>query len=444
MKNVHLIGVAGVGMRALAQILLQQGFKVSGSDIKSSTNIKHLVEQGLVFCLGHDAKNVLSADIVVRSSAIKENHEEWLNAKKLGKTLQHRSDMLCLALAGKKIIAVTGAHGKTSTTSMIAHVLSVQGLKPSFAIGSSWGKYLCGANYDSGDWAVVEADESDGSFLRANHDVGVVLNIESEHMENYQYSIHKLYDAYNKFMLESRELLVCPFDNNISHGNKVTFGFEVGASVKVEDHGLSEWQELSLTDSKQQYFGSVAVYGRHQLSNLAAAYLACKHVGVSANEFLSAMKSFQLPGRRFESLGHVPGMINSVVIDDYGHHPTEIMASVKALRLKYKNQKIIHVFQPHKFSRLRDYFADFIAALALSDVIIIAEVYPAGEKPIIGYTGRDLFASINKKHVYYAKDLQKAYETVKAVLSNGDIVLCQGAGDITKLAHNLIGVTEDA
>lgn len=442
--HVHLIGIAGVGMRALADLLLTNKYKVSGSDIKSSYALDLLTSKGAKIYQGHSASYVEDADLVVRSSAISDQHVEWQTAVSLNKKLLHRSEMLTKIFASKKVIAVTGAHGKTTTTAMIAHVLRANGHNPSFAIGSSWAEFDCGACYSDSDWAVIEADESDGSFLRANVDLGVVLNIEPEHMDFYENSVTKLHDSYKKFMDSCKQMLVYPSDDQVAAniaqgiGSKISFGPE--SDVSVHDLGVKNTlQKFRIIDAAVVYSGECAIVGKHQLHNIAAAYAACKFVGVTAQQFITALENFVLPGRRFEVLGPVPGYHNTLVIDDYGHHPTEIRASMQALKTKYPDRRIIHVFQPHKFSRLRDFFPEFVESLLQADKLVITAVYAAGEERLEDFDGHSLYLQLMFRiDVEFADNLDVAEKYVHKLILPGDIVFCQGAGSITQLAHTLL------
>lgn len=438
MVNVHLIGVAGVGMRALAQLLLQSGYQVSGSDLNFTPALQDLQRQGAKIYQGHVPDYVAGAQIVVRSSAIKDEHVEWLAAKSKGLTLMHRSEMLEKLCAQKQVIAVTGSHGKTSTTAMIVHALRVLGLNPGFAIGSDWAGFSCGAYMSSGNIFVVEADESDASFLKLKPKVGLVLNLEREHLSFYQGSFAKLCAACKQFMQNSELLVYNQSDQIVSeikgesfHKQAISFSDKNDADVIVKLLGSSTGSAYSLSGVE----GVWSVFGEHMLQNLAAAYAALQVFGVGVEDFIRAMQSFVLPGRRFQELGVIANS-EILVIDDYGHHPNEIAATINSVRLKYKNKRLVMAFQPHKYSRLRDEFAGFVKVLELVDKLILLPVYPAGEDVITGYTSTELSRSLG---VMVCHDLQHAKKQLLNQLESNDVLLCQGAGDITLLAQELSG-----
>lgn len=437
MKNIHLIGIAGVGMRALAQLLLQSGYSVSGSDLTDSAALNCLRQQGAKIFIGHSANNLSMSDTIIRSSAIKDDHVEWLAAKSMALKMMHRSEMLSLLCQGRDVIAVTGSHGKTSTTAMIVHALRVVGKDPCFAIGADWDDFACGANLSKGKIFVVEADESDASFLNLQPAVGVVLNLEREHLSFYNNSLDNLQNAFKKFMQNSAVMVYNCAENqlldlacSINHGRVLSFSYQNSADICVRLHDkINNVSQYSLCGM----VGEWKVFGQHQLQNLAAAYAAVSVFGVGLEDFIKAMRSFSLPGRRFQELGCIPG-VGALVIDDYGHHPNEIAATIASVRAKYPERSLVMAFQPHKYTRLRDEFSAFIKVLSLVDSLILLPVYSAGEALIKGYTSGDLAGCVD---CVLLDDIESAREYCLNILCADDLLLCQGAGDITLLAQQL-------
>lgn len=442
---MHLIGLAGVGMRALANLLVSAGYQVSGSDLRTSTALKYLESIGVKVMLGHQASNVDMAEIVVRSSAILDTHVEWRAARAKGCKLMHRSAMLEKLCQGREVIAVTGTHGKTSTTAMIAHALQFHGLQPSFAIGSDWGQYICGSHLANGSMIVLEADESDASFLQHTPKIGVILNLEREHMSFYQQSEAKLHAAFAEFMQNSAEIVYCGQDPALVK-------LQAGVDVKARSYGLGDGFDITIVDlgfkNGRQFYrlsgveGDWPIVGSHQLQNLAAAFAACRH-WLSLDAFVQAMQVFQLPGRRFSELGYAVHS-STLVIDDYGHHPRELAATIAAVRLKYPNKRLVMAFQPHKYTRLRDEFSEFVRVLAMADFLVLLPVYAAGETSLPGFTSFDLWRELSSKlakNVQLMQDLNSAQAFCAKILTANDLLLCQGAGDITLLAQNILEQT---
>ena len=436
MRHIHLIGIAGVGMRALAKMLLDAGYIVSGSDLKTSSAVDYLSQQGLKFTVGHKPENINDAEVVVRSSAITDNNPEW-QAAIASKNLQlmHRAEMLQYLAKDRQVIAVTGSHGKTSTTAMIAHVLTTAGFNPSFAIGSSWAN-PCGAKLTTSNYLVIEADESDASFLHLKPYIGLALNIEPEHMDFYQQSPEKLYKAFAEFLKSSQHVVYWQNDPVLQSilpesTHAASFAVNAAATISVDDLGVSDGlQHYQLGSIK----GFWSIIGSHQLENLAAAYAVCQQLGVAAETFITAMASFILPGRRFEERGNW-SKSQVLVVDDYGHHPTEIIATIKAARLKYPDKRLVMAFQPHKYSRLRDEFSGFVKALSTVDHLILLDVYPAGEQLIPGYTSTELGQNLTCVRI---ADVYEAKIYCQKALMDNDLLICQGAGDITLLADALL------
>lgn len=436
MRHIHLIGIAGVGMRALAKMLLDAGYTVSGSDLKTSNAVDYLSQQGLKFTVGHKPENINNAEVVVRSSAITTDNPEWQAAiANKNCQLMHRAEMLQYLAQDRQVIAVTGSHGKTSTTAMITHILTVAGFNPSFAIGSSWAN-PCGAKLTTSDYLVVEADESDASFLCLKPYIGLALNIEPEHMDFYQQSPERLYNAFAQFLKNSQQIVYWQNDpvlqSILPNSTQATsFAVNAAATISVEDLGVLDGVQHYQLESLKGFW---SIIGKHQLENLAAAYAVCQQLGVTAETFIRAMISFVLPGRRFEERGNLSDS-QVLVVDDYGHHPTEIIATINAARLKYPDKRLVMAFQPHKYSRLRDEFAGFVQALSRVDHLILLDVYPAGEQLIPGYTSSDLGQNLTCVRV---ADVNEAKLYCQKALLVNDLLICQGAGDITLLADALL------
>ncbi|QIK80366.1 UDP-N-acetylmuramate--L-alanine ligase [Lysobacter sp. HDW10] len=452
-RRVHFVGIGGVGMSGIAEVLCTLGYEVSGSDQTENRATQRLQNAGAKLFLGHAAANVLGADCVVVSSAIRQDNPELMEARAQRIPVVPRAEMLAELMRFRRGIAIAGTHGKTTTTSLTASILQEGGLDPTFVIG---GQLLAaGANAKLGDshWLVAEADESDGSFLRLNPLIAVITNIDADHLENYGGDFANVRLAFEEFLhrLPFYGLAVlCIDDANVAAlaektlRHVVTYGFDKDAAVRaanVSQTGASMHFELCLPDGTCTPV-TLALPGKHNVQNALAASAVAWQLGVSQAKIASALEKFKGIGRRFNELGtlQLPNGGEATLVDDYGHHPKELQAVFQAARGGWPDRRLVVAFQPHRYSRTRDQFDDFAMVLSEVDALLLTEVYPAGEAPIAGADSKSLARAIRTRGrvepvvVERAIDLRAA---LASVLQDGDLVLMMGAGDIGAAAQNI-------
>ncbi|SNZ02217.1 UDP-N-acetylmuramate--L-alanine ligase [Persephonella hydrogeniphila] len=447
-RHIHFIGIGGSGMNGIAQVLLNQGFTVTGSDLKESQTVINLKEMGAKIFIGHDPKNIEGADVVVYSSAIKEDNPELKKAREMGIPTIPRGEMLAELMRFKYGIAIAGSHGKTTTTSMIGSILGKTGYDPTVVIGGKLEAYGSNAKLGSGDFIVTESDESDGSFLKLTPTIVAINNIDIEHLGYYK-NIDEIKNAFIEF------------------ANKVPFYGAVAVNIddkniksilpriekKVIKFGLSEeadirGYDLEIVNGRYRFkvndFGEIhlSVPGKHNVYNALSAISIAYELGVPFCVVKETLENFRNANRRFE----IKYSNEIIVIDDYAHHPTEIKATLKAAKEMYPDRRIIAVFQPHRYSRVFSLYEDFVQSFDIPDITVITEIYPAGEKPIDNVSGKKLADDIRKiteKNVYYAEDINKTANLIKNLLKNNDLVLIMGAGSITKLSDMLVEIIKN-
>lgn len=436
----HYIGIGGVGMSALAAIMLSKGHKVTGSDIKESKEVKQLRELGAKVYIGHKGENIQEPDVVVYSSAIKEDNPERVLARKRGIKELHRSENLAEILNHNYGIAIAGSHGKTTTSAMVAYMLSKLQKDPTALIGGYVpqfrGNYLVGEN----DLVVAEADESDGSFLNYKPMIGSVSSVEADHLENYGFNLDKLYEAYSQFVNNIQSLaLICADDKktaslkDFARGKVLTYGISDG-DLQAYDikEGLSTKFRVRFKKEDLGEF-EISLPGKHNVANTLVAIGIALELGLDLDEVKVALKDFVGTGRRFETRFEKNGLL---VIDDYAHHPTEIKATVAAARKRYPDKELWLAFQPHRYSRTKIFWQEFIESLKKADKIVILGIYaPPPEEPIEGISGNNLALELQKlgKTTYYLETLDEAAEFLANNLLANSLLLTMGAGDITKL-----------
>lgn len=451
--RVHFVGIGGVGMSGIAEVLCTLGYRVSGSDNADNAVTRRLVPLGACIHRGHAAANVHGADCVVASSAIKRDNPELAEAHALRIPIVPRAEMLAELMRFRRGIAVAGTHGKTTTTSLLASVLGEGGLDPTFVIG---GKLLAaGANarLGGGDWLVAEADESDGSFLRLNPLVAIVTNIDADHLENYGGDFARVQAAFAEFLhrlpfyglavlcIDDPEVAALAADTS---RHVMTYGFAPGADVRAEDvsqDGASMRYVLCLPDGSRTRV-RLALPGRHNVLNSLAAAAVGWQIGVDAGAISRALEKFEGIGRRFNLLAQLTTAKGATVqlVDDYGHHPKELEAVFAAARGGWPDKRLVVAFQPHRYTRTRDLFDDFAGVLSSVDALVLTEVYPAGEAPIAGADARSLARAIRARGridpivVGGAADLA---DVLPDILQDGDLLLVMGAGDIGAAAQQL-------
>ncbi len=414
-RRVHFIGVGGIGMSALALLLQSRGHTVSGSDANESAMLAQLREAEIECFVGQKAENIEGAEAIFYSSAISPENPEFAAATKNQIPAWHRSQLLAHFVNNAKTsIAVSGTHGKSTTSAMIAHILTECGHNPTAVLGAIYPPFGSNLRVGNPDLIVVEADESDGSFTLLEPTIAVVLNVEPEHLENYDESEEELFSAFNMFC-------------------------EQAVSFIVDYDDMLRWMDINLGGNENYYSSTekeLSVPGKHNAANAGAAIESVKYLGdfsINLRDAERAISTFAGTLRRFERKGEAQ---NIVVYDDYGHHPTEVRATLDAAK-EFLNRPIAVVFQPHRYSRTLALHRDFGSAFGSADKIIITQLYSAYETPIEGVSGRLIFDAVREnfpdKAVYYAQDLVEAKKIALEVLQSGDALLTMGAGDITQL-----------
>jgi UDP-N-acetylmuramate--alanine ligase len=451
--RVHFVGIGGVGMSGIAEVLCTLGYSVSGSDNADSATTRRLASLGASVQRGHAAANVLGADCVVVSSAIKADNPELLEARAQRIPVVPRAEMLAELMRFRRGVAVAGTHGKTTTTSLLASVLGEGGLDPTFVIGGQLLAAGANARLGSGDWLVAEADESDGSFLRLNPLVAIVTNIDADHLENYGGDFANVQAAFAEFLhrLPFYGLAVLCIDDpevaalaaNTSR-HVITYGFSADADVRAEDvrqDGGCMHFTLCLSDATRTPI-ELALPGRHNVQNALAAATVGWQLGIAPDTIARALQKFAGIGRRFNLLAELRTAKGATVqlVDDYGHHPKELEAVFAAARGGWPDKRLVVAFQPHRYSRTRDLFDDFAGVLSGVDALVLTEVYPAGEQPIAGADAKSLARAIRARGRIDPVVVGSAGELATVlpdVLHDGDLLLLMGAGDIGHAAQQL-------
>jgi UDP-N-acetylmuramate--alanine ligase len=451
--RVHFVGIGGVGMSGIAEVLCTLGYSVSGSDNADSATTRRLASLGASVRRGHAAANVLGADCVVVSSAIKADNPELLEARAQRIPVVPRAEMLAELMRFRRGVAVAGTHGKTTTTSLLASVLGEGGLDPTFVIGGQLLAAGANARLGSGDWLVAEADESDGSFLRLNPLVAIVTNIDADHLENYGGDFANVQAAFAEFLhrLPFYGLAVLCIDDpevaalaaNTSR-HVITYGFSADADVRAEDvrqDGGCMHFTLCLSDATRTPI-ELALPGRHNVQNALAAATVGWQLGIAPGTIARALQKFAGIGRRFNLLAELRTAKGATVqlVDDYGHHPKELEAVFAAARGGWPDKRLVVAFQPHRYSRTRDLFDDFAGVLSGVDALVLTEVNPAGEQPIAGADAKSLARAIRARGRIDPVVVGSAGELATVlpdVLHDGDLLLLMGAGDIGHAAQQL-------
>ena len=450
---VHFIGIGGSGMSGIAEVMLSLGYVVQGSDLKRNTAVKRLESHGVRVFVGHSGSNIENADAIVVSSAVDDSNPE-VNAARLAKLpIVPRAEMLAELMRFRYSIAVAGTHGKTTTTSLVASVLAEADLDPTFVIGGCLKSASANARLGQGDYLVAEADESDASFVRLKPMLSIVTNIDADHMPTYGGDIEKLRSSFIQFLhnLPFYGLsILCIDDPGIKKilgrvGRSVmTYGVDAAADVQaknIEFDGLKARFDVIRKDQDQPMHISVALPGVHNVRNALAAIAVAAELQVSDDHVVRALNNFEGIERRFQNLGEVRTKNATVmVVDDYGHHPTEIAATLAAARAGWPGKRIVLVFQPHRYTRTRDLMDDFAFVLSQTDVLVLLEVYAAGEEPIAGADGRTVARAIRGRGMVepvFIESLERLPLVLEELIQDGDLVLTMGAGDIGTFAQKL-------
>ena len=449
-RNIHFIGIGGSGMSGIAEVLLNLGYRVSGSDLSDSATLRRLAALGIATHIGHAASNVQDADAVVTSTAVKPDNPEVLAARERHIPIVPRAVMLAELMRLKQGVAIAGTHGKTTTTSLVASVLAEAGLDPTFVIGGRLNSAGANAKLGTGDYIVVEADESDASFLNLLPVMAVVTNIDADHMETYGHDLGRLKSAFVDFLHRMPfygTAIVCTDDAGVrSIVDEIarpvtTYGFNEGAQVRAvnvrAEHGQMHFTVRRRDDITLPDLDVVLnLAGEHNVRNALAAIAVAVELNVPDEAVLRALAAFKGVGRRFQRYGDValPSGGKITVIDDYGHHPVEMAATLAAARGAFPGRRLVLAFQPHRYSRTRDCFEDFVKVIGQGcDTVLLAEVYAAGEAPIVAADGRSLARALRVAGKVEPVFVDNIADMPQAVLDNGrdgDVVICMGAGSI--------------
>jgi UDP-N-acetylmuramate--alanine ligase len=451
-KRVHLLGIGGSGMAGIAEVLINLGYEVSGSDLKKSAATQRLVELGAKISYGHKAEYAQGADAIVVSSAVKESNPELAYAREKLIPIVRRAEMLAELMRFRYGIAIAGTHGKTTTTSLVASVLAEGGLDPTFVVGGRVKAAGSNARLGAGSYFVAEADESDASFLLLNPLISVVTNIDADHLETYGGDFRKLRATFIDFLhrLPFYGLAVLCADDPVVRevlpeiGRPIlSYGFASDANVRAEEvrpEGTGAHFVAVLPDGARESM-HVNLPGRHNVQNALAAIAVAYELGVPVEAIRRALDRFQGVARRCESHGEIRIDGKRVlVVDDYGHHPREIAATFQAMRSAHPKRRLVVAFQPHRYTRTRDLFDDFCAVLSTADALLLSEVYAAGEEPIEGADGRALARCVRargKVEPIFVKSVADMPDALPGVAQDGDLLLTLGAGDIGTLPATL-------
>ena len=452
---IHFVGIGGIGMSGIAEVLVNLGYTVQGSDVAESANVKRLRDKGIAIAIGHDAKNLDGADVIVVSSAIKRDNPELTAARAKRIPVVRRAEMLAELMRLKSCVAIGGTHGKTTTTSLVAALLEAGHFDPTVINGGIINAYGTNARLGGGDWMVVEADESDGTFLKLPADIAVVTNVDPEHLDHFK-TFDAVQSAFKDFVenvpfygfavMCTDHPVVQELVGRIEDRRVITYGENPQADVRLVDlnhvDGNSQFT-VAFRDRDGTEVHAIErlvlpMPGRHNALNATAAIAVARELGVGDDLIRKALAAFGGVKRRFTRTGDWNGVI---VIDDYGHHPVEISAVLKAARESTAGQ-VIAVMQPHRYTRLQSLFEPFCACFNDADAVIVANVYPAGEAPIAGIDRDSFVAGIRARghrHVLALDDPQQLASLVKDLAKPGDYVVCLGAGNITQWAYALPG-----
>lgn len=453
-RRLHFVGIGGAGMGGIAEVMHRLGYAVSGSDIQEGAMTQRLRDLGLSIYIGHAASNVENADVVIVSSAIISDNLEVQAARANGIPVMRRAEMLGELMRFRQGIAVAGTHGKTTTTSLCASILAEARLDPTFVIGGLLNSAGTNASLGSGDYLVAEADESDASFLHLQPVMTIVTNIDADHMETYGGDFDRLRQTFIDFLqqLPFYGLAVLCLDDPVIQGiipefNKpvLTYGLSEHADIYATDivqKGTQTHFTVSCPDQKDWLKVTLNLPGRHNVRNALAAISVAYELGISERAICRALENFQGIGRRFQVSGEIQTKKGSVLmVDDYGHHPSEVAATVAAIQEGWPQRRLLVVFQPHRYTRTRDLFNEFVEVLSKLQALVLLDVYPAGEAPIAGADGLSLFQAIESKNPHikpvFAKTLDMVPNLLGEHLQDGDILLTLGAGNVGKLALEL-------
>ncbi|PHS71810.1 MAG: UDP-N-acetylmuramate--L-alanine ligase [Cycloclasticus sp.] len=455
LKKIHFIGIGGAGMSGIAEVLINLGYEVSGSDIREGKQTKHLLSKGASIFIGHVAENINDCDVVVTSTAVSKNNIEVVAALEQRIPVIPRAEMLAELMRFRFGIAIAGTHGKTTTTSLLAVLMTEGQLDPTFVIGGLLNSAGTNAKLGESHYLVAEADESDASFLHLQPMIAVVTNIDEDHMATYGGEFQQVKDAFKSFLhqLPFYGLAVmCVDDENIReltpHIGKPILGYGIDTAadfqaVDIRQEGFCTHFNLKRLGSDELLPLTLNMPGKHNVLNALAAITVASELGVSDDAIAAGLSQFKGIGRRFEVNGEINLPKGSVIlVDDYGHHPREVMATIEAVRAGWPDKRLVLAFQPHRYSRTHDLFEDFVEVLNEVDVLVLLDVFAAGEEPIVGADGAALSQAIRQRGKLipiFVKNIGQLAEVLKDVLLAGDIILTSGAGDIGAASAKLEG-----
>ncbi|MEY5028151.1 MAG: UDP-N-acetylmuramate--L-alanine ligase [Pseudomonadota bacterium] len=458
-RKIHFIGIGGSGMSGIAEVLLNLGYQISGSDLSDSATLRRLNSLGIETHVGHAAENVKEADAVVTSTAVKADNPEVLAARERHIPIVPRAIMLAELMRLKNGVAIAGTHGKTTTTSLVASVLAAAGLDPTFVIGGRLNSVGANAKLGTGDYIVVEADESDASFLNLLPVMAVVTNIDADHMETYGHDFGRLKQAFVEFLHKMPfygTAIVCSDDAGVRSilddiaRPVTTYGLNEGAQVRAVDvHAENGQMHFKVQRRNGVTLPDMNVVlnlaGEHNVRNALAAIAVAVELGVPDEAVLRALAEFKGVGRRFQRYGDVrtvDGKGYFTVIDDYGHHPVEMAATLAAARGAFPGRRLVLAFQPHRYSRTRDCFEDFVKVISQGcDAVLLSEVYAAGEAPIVAADGRSLARALRVAGQMEPVFVEQIADMPQSILNNardGDVLMCMGAGSIGGVPAQLV------
>ena len=452
-NRLHFVGIGGTGMNGIAEVLLTLGYQISGSDLSENAATKRLQKLGAKIFVGHAAENVNDVDAIVTSTAVHNDNPEVVAARAARLPIIRRAEMLAELMRFRFGIAIAGTHGKTTTTSLVTSILAEAGLDPTYVIGGLLNSSGANARLGESDYFVAEADESDASFLYLQPMMSIVTNIDIDHMETYQGDVQKLYQTFLDFIhrLPFYGLVVmCGDDHGVQKVLSqvarpvITYGFNEGNDVRASEvvaNGLQTTFTLSRWGQHRPLTVTLNLPGRHNVLNAMSAIIIATELGISDNEILSALNKFAGVGRRCQILGNFKTQKGNVtVIDDYGHHPRELAATQEAIKSAFPGRRLVTVFQPHRYTRTKTVYEDFVQVLSEMDALVLLDIYSAGEEPIPGIDGRSLSGSVRQRgkvDPIFIDDNSQLFSVLDNIAQEGDIILMQGAGNIGSLVQQL-------
>ena len=464
-RNIHFVGIGGSGMSGIAEVLANQGYRVSGSDLGDNAATRRLQKMGARVVRGHDAANVDAADVVVVSTAVKADNPEVVAARERHIPVVPRAQMLAELMRFKHGIAIAGTHGKTTTTSLVASILAEGGIDPTFVIGGRLNAAGANARLGTGDYLVAEADESDASFLLLNPVISVVTNIDADHMETYGHDFGRVKQAFVDFLQRLPfygVAVLCADDANVREiipqvpKQIVRYGLSENANIRAEnvraDGGRMLFDCVRVNGTTSRLAIELNLPGMHNVLNALAAIAVATEVQVPDAAIIKALAEFNGVGRRFQRYGEVALLDQDgdeagsfTLVDDYGHHPVEMAATIAAARGAFPDRRLVLAFQPHRYTRTRDCFEDFVKVLSSVDGLLLAEVYAAGETPVVAADGRSLARAIRVAGTVepvFVEDIGDMPRMILSAARDGDVVITMGAGSIGAVPGKLASIEE--